>query len=148
MKTPDYVVGLMFDETKKRVALIRKIKPQWQAGKLNGCGGSLEDFDPDSHSGMIREWEEETGMKTSVNEWSLFLTMRNIGKAWNVFCFFAIGDVDALKSMEDEKIEIVDISEIIIARPDMVPNLCWMVGLALDCQDGSGPIHTEAVYLH
>jgi hypothetical protein len=34
-----YVLGFMFDEELRNVALIRKIKPKWQEGKWNGIGG-------------------------------------------------------------------------------------------------------------
>ena len=34
-----YVVGFMFSPDKQFVALIRKNRPEWQAGKLNGIAG-------------------------------------------------------------------------------------------------------------
>jgi hypothetical protein len=37
----EYVVGFAFD-TDGRVALIRKNRPEWQAGRLNGIGGHVE----------------------------------------------------------------------------------------------------------
>ena len=33
-----YVAGFMFSEDRRLVALIRKSKPEWQKGKLNGIG--------------------------------------------------------------------------------------------------------------
>ncbi len=37
-----YVLGFAFDEDYEWVALIKKNRPQWQAGKLNGVGGKIE----------------------------------------------------------------------------------------------------------
>lgn len=37
-----YVLGFMFDRVGAGVALLRKTKPEWQAGRLNGVGGKVE----------------------------------------------------------------------------------------------------------
>ena len=55
----EYVVGFMFSEE------ILKNKPDWQAGRLNGVGGKVEPNEyPDQ--AMVREFEEETGVRTSL----------------------------------------------------------------------------------
>lgn len=51
------------------VALIRKAKPEWQAGKLNGVGGKIEDFDPSPVHAMTREFMEETGVFLEPHLW-------------------------------------------------------------------------------
>ena len=56
----DYVAGFCFSECGGRVALIRKLKPEWQRGLLNGIGGKMEPGES-LHSAMVREFEEETG---------------------------------------------------------------------------------------
>jgi hypothetical protein len=38
----EYVCGFMFANDFTEVALIRKNKPEWQRGKLNGIGGKVE----------------------------------------------------------------------------------------------------------
>ncbi len=40
MKT--MVAGFLFDESRERVVLIKKQKPEWQSGRLNGVGGKIE----------------------------------------------------------------------------------------------------------
>ena len=152
MKTSDYVVGLMFDESLERVALIRKIKPAWQAGKLNGAGGSIEDFDSDDDLiaadvvAIVREWKEETGMVTKPSDWLDFLVMRDIPSSWHVHCFCAIGDIDLLESKEEEKLEIVNVSDITLTRTDVVDNLCWMIGIALNVLKTGRPTFAEVIY--
>jgi 8-oxo-dGTP diphosphatase len=37
-----YVLGFMFSSDHSEVALIRKRKPEWQRGKLNGIGGKCD----------------------------------------------------------------------------------------------------------
>ena len=37
-----YVAGFMFDSSYENVLLIRKTKPKWQEGLLNGVGGKIE----------------------------------------------------------------------------------------------------------
>jgi 8-oxo-dGTP pyrophosphatase MutT (NUDIX family) len=55
-----YVVGFMVHE--EQIALIRKNRPKWQEGRLNGIGGHIEENE-EPYSAMVREFEEETGYK-------------------------------------------------------------------------------------
>lgn len=66
------VCGFMFDKrTQELVALIRKKRPDWQAGKVNGVGGKIERGEK-AHAAMVREFQEETGVKTAATAWELF----------------------------------------------------------------------------
>ena len=38
-----YTVGFAFSLDRQFVALIRKMRPRWQQGKLNGIGGHMND---------------------------------------------------------------------------------------------------------
>ena len=64
----DYCLGFAFT-VDGSVALIRKAKPAWQAGKLNGVGGKIEDFDPSPAHAMTREFIEETGVFLEPHLW-------------------------------------------------------------------------------
>lgn len=68
-----YVVGFLFDQELQRVALIRKNKPRWQAGLLNGIGGKIEITDDNPHDAMFREFKEEAELCWS--DWSYFAKM-------------------------------------------------------------------------
>src|SRR6478609_2045994 len=83
-----YVLGFMFSEDRKHVVLIRKTKPAWQAGKLNGVGGKIEENEPPL-AAMIREFKEETGLRWE--EWRHFASMTN--SQFIVYCYvtFASG---------------------------------------------------------
>jgi 8-oxo-dGTP diphosphatase len=65
-----YVVGFMFSTDLQFVALIRKNRPEWQAGKLNGIGGKIEE-DESPRDAMIREFYEETGVLTASDDWTI-----------------------------------------------------------------------------
>lgn len=63
-------VGFIFNHDLTQVLLIRKNRPAWQKGKLNGIGGNsdpLKDKDPgyvqiNYDKSFIREAKEETGL--------------------------------------------------------------------------------------
>lgn len=68
----EYVLGFAFGADGNAVLLIKKTKPAWQAGKLNGVGGKVEPSDWSIEGAMAREFEEETGISTDPSQWSLF----------------------------------------------------------------------------
>lgn len=55
-----FVLGFCFDIGYHNVLLIEKNRPPWQAGKLNGIGGKIEEGESPSGA-MVREFQEETG---------------------------------------------------------------------------------------
>lgn len=125
MRVQDYVAGFLFDETKEKVALIRKISPAWQKGYLNGIGGKVEIGEkvPDA---MVREFEEETGSR--IETWKQFCILS--GDDYTVSFFWAIGDLDALESVEEEEVEIHDVDSLFDLK--IIPNLLWLIPMALD----------------
>ena len=50
------------------VVLIKKERPKWQKGFLNGVGGKLEKNET-ALEAMIREFFEETGQMTTADQW-------------------------------------------------------------------------------
>jgi 8-oxo-dGTP diphosphatase len=66
----EYVLGFLFHENRRRrVILLKKVRPSWQAGRLNAPGGRVEQVDLDIPSRAVqREFEEETGVLISVED--------------------------------------------------------------------------------
>ena len=126
-----YVCGFMFDQDAKHVALIRKERPAWQRGKLNGIGGKVE---PNEGivTAMAREFMEETGQLTRNGNWSYFCLLE--GDNFLV-PFFAVKTLDSLadlKSTTDEEVKILHVDDhCIVHSSTALPNLKWLVPMAL-----------------
>jgi 8-oxo-dGTP pyrophosphatase MutT (NUDIX family) len=56
-----YVLGIIIEPKTRRVALLRKKRPLWQQGLLNGIGGHIEAGELPSEA-MARECQEEVGL--------------------------------------------------------------------------------------
>ncbi len=124
-----YVVGFLFDQTGKEVALIRKNRPAWQENKLNGIGGHIEDGETPAQA-MAREFLEETGVDIAYKDWEQFAAMR--GLDWEIYCYRAFSTlVYEVDTKTDEKVEIFTVCEV-LQNPTMIKNLTWLLPLALD----------------
>lgn len=124
MKT--YVLGFMFSEDLDKLALIRKARPGWMAGRLNGIGGKVEPGE-NTLEAMRREFGEETGCQAWV-PWSSFGEMR--GDGWRVAMFTATGDLTALRSATDEEVEIKRVCYL-DRNEECLDNLCVLIPAAL-----------------
>lgn len=69
--TQGYVLGFAFNPASDSVLLIKKVRPDWQAGLYNGVGGKIEP-DEDHSDAMQREFYEETGILTRADSWKRF----------------------------------------------------------------------------
>lgn len=138
-----YVLGFMFDHTLSRVVLIRKSRPLWQAGKLNGVGGHIEDGESKENA-MVREYLEETGVTTIEKEWIYYCSM--VGKDFTVECFCGLGNVDLVGTKSDEKVSVFYTSELPPWRDDMIENLGWLIASAIDRLEDGKPSFITANY--
>lgn len=127
-KFTNYVLGFCLSEDKTQVALIKKIKPSWQSGKLNGIGGKMEPGES-IYEAMVREFEEETG--TLVKNWCQYAVMS--GQLFNVYCCHAtIPDLTVLKTTTGEEVQIHKISD--IPSLNCIENLQWLIPMIFDVQ--------------
>lgn len=126
MEKQEYVVGFAFDETRTSVALIRKNRPVWQYGLLNGIGGKIE---PGEHpdDAMRREFREEAGVDCA---WEKFLEAS--GEQYKLYCYRAVvpGLGDKITSLTDEQVSMIYVPA--IRDSGCIPNLFWMVPMAAD----------------
>jgi len=137
-----YVAGFMLSHDLKRVALIRKNRPVWQAGKLNGIGGHVESGETDIQA-MVREFEEETGLKTDEELWFKYARLSDNG-AFAVSFFVTQGSLQCLESKTDEKVEVVNVSE--LHEIEAIENIPWLVHLAIDNITDGRPAFCEVTY--
>lgn len=139
METPEvakptaqkYVAGFYFDMPGESVALVRKIRPKWQAGKLNAIGGHIE-FGERAIDAMVREFYEETGYPTEPKEWRHFAALG--GDGYLVHFFETRGEHcsrECLRTLTDEEIVIRRVADVMCGH-ECIPNLRWLLPLALD----------------
>lgn len=142
MNKKAYVVGFLLDRDEKQVVLIRKKRPLWQQGLLNGVGGKIE---PEENplDAMRREFQEETG--AHVETWTHYATMS--GPDWTVFCYFAHNSEELTKvktqgdSMDGDAEEVATYyTDLVFDRKDLIGNVRWLIPLALNSKGISLPI--------
>ena len=126
----EYVLGFCFmplgGKPNAEVVLIRKNKPDWQRGLLNGVGGKIEPGET-PHDAMVREWKEETG--TSIGRWSPYLIMNFRETRVHVFKAFSLEHIP-VRTMTDEDVEIWEVSDL-VTHKRKIPNLNWLIPMAL-----------------
>ena len=121
-----YCLGFLF--CGRKVVLVRKSRPSWQAGLLNGLGGKVEPEELPAEA-MRREFHEEAGK--DVLDWRHVCTMQ--GAAFQVFVFTACAaSLADIKTMTDEAIEIVP--HYTISLYETIRNVPWLLKM---CQDES-----------
>lgn len=121
----EYVLGFYFLDP--FVLLIRKNRPDWQAGKLNGIGGHIEPGES-PHDAMVREFREEAGSQT--DGWTKFAEM-NFPDV-RVHCFTLRGGADNIHTMTDEMIGFYDFSTLV----NVLSNVPWLIAMARSHKPG------------
>lgn len=102
-----YVLTFVFNEALDSVWLIRKIKPKFQEGYLNGIGGKIEK-DESPHEAAIRELHEESGYIVDFTKLIYTGQMKGEdydGSMFEVYVFYTITDTP-LKHIEDEPVNL------------------------------------------
>ncbi len=127
-----YVAGFMFDTKGENVVLIRKQKPEWQKGRLNGIGGKVELSDLHFYESMTREFREETGVLTPEDDWVHFVDY--FWEGGIVYFFFCKNDkyFNAAKTTEIEEVVKYPVQFVKLQANSVIYNLKWLIPLALD----------------
>lgn len=133
MDRQEYVCGFVLDQTSDWVLLIRKNRPAWQAGMLNGVGGKIEPDDPSPEAAMSREFSEEAGLYIAPSSWFRFCCLHGadgVVGTWKVHFFCVRLDlvgVDQIRQMEDEELAWYPRD----ALPgNVIDNLRWLIPMA------------------
>lgn len=125
--TQRYVAGFLINPDSRTVALVRKLKPEWQKGRLNGVGGKVEPGESPRNA-MRREFEEEAGL--DIDTWYEFAMV--VGD-WGTVHFFRAFSILTPQTMEEEPIEVHSLDA--IPYDEALPNLSWLIPLALYTHD-------------
>jgi 8-oxo-dGTP diphosphatase len=120
------VCGFCFSPDFKRVVLIRKNRPDWQKGLLNGVGGKVEKGEL-LIGAMRREYTEETGRQ--IKEWTALATLS--GPDFKCAFFYTTDYyIDSVKSETDEEVGVYEVSS--LHQQNVIENLQWLIPLAID----------------
>lgn len=125
----EFVAGFLFSSDKKRVAMIEKIKPEWQRGHLNGIGGKVE-IGEQADIAMRREFREETSV--DIENWTHYVTLA--GDDFRVFFYYHVCDpntelIDKLQSITEETVKVFAVHELPTLKT--IPNVQWLIPMAL-----------------
>lgn len=114
----DYCLGFLTDPTGTQVLLMEKRRPSWQAGRLNGIGGKVEEGE-DALGAMVRECREETTLE--VADWSPMGTIAFEGG--QVHVFHGKADLSLARSATDEQVRTVDLADALQGRYPLVDSV-------------------------
>lgn len=132
-----YVAGLCIDDA-RRVVLIEKNRPDWQAGKLNAVGGKVEAGET-PHDAMVREFEEETGVR--IPNWDHYATVEFDGGDVHFHrSFTTTSTLSEVRSVTDEHVQVHRIESILCGDHRTIPNLVWLLALAAYRHDTYWPV--------
>lgn len=132
-----YVAGFALDDA-GRVALVRKARPAWQAGKWNGIGGKIEPGETPA-AAMRREFSEEAGLDVAGWQHLACLTF----PAGMVFFFrvaLPAGRLEQVRACTDEMIGVHEVAAVAGGTLPVIPNLRWLVPLAAYTHDRYAPL--------
>lgn len=132
-----YVAGLVFHKNwfpaktgyMLEIALIKKNRPEWMAGKFNAVGGKIEPGETPVRA-MVREFQEETGVLIPENEWREFCVLDHPSRNGNVHFFTAWTD-EQVQSTTDEHVQWYQVHNAVNSGV-LMTNLKWLIPLALD----------------
>lgn len=140
-----YVCGFCFTQDDHgpftHVLVVRKAKPAWQRGRLNGVGGKVEETDASISAAMYREFDEETRGTVDVDKWVHYHTEcipsgnAQTGKNVEVYFFYSYatrtGMLSDAKTATEDQHEPCEIIAANSMRTDLIYNLPYLIRMAL-----------------
>ncbi|MCG2614878.1 NUDIX hydrolase [Terrimonas sp. NA20] len=131
-----YTIGAVFTPDLNKVLLIKKTKPEDQAGRLNMPGGKIEPGEG-SLSCVVREITEEAGIHTDPNKWIYAGRIENAGGGmfyvdiWTIVIPWNIAG--NIESMTEEKVGWYNVWS--LPAYQCLPNIHWLVPFARNFHD-------------
>lgn len=120
------VVGYIFNPEMDQVILIKKIRPDFMVGKLNGVGGKVEAGE-EYIEAMRRESKEETGLE--IEKWQKVCKM--VGPDWKMIVYYTVVDnITEARKMEEEEVGVYDVWKLFDC--DLMHDVLWIVHLVKD----------------
>jgi 8-oxo-dGTP pyrophosphatase MutT (NUDIX family) len=123
-----YVLGFAFNNKGSQVLLMLKKRPDWQVDCYNGIGGRIEEGETPV-AAMVREFEEEAGVKTTPDQWKEFAFSHGPEFKIHIFSLFSTKVFESSKTMTDEVLYRFPAD---ILPATAIPNLHWLIPMARD----------------
>lgn len=136
-----YVVAFILTPDFQFVWLIKKNKPEWQKGCLNGIGGKIESGESPIEA-MIREIKEEAGVTFSSKELTdigRMIGTNNDGSEFQVHIFTGVTN-QQLISQEEEIIDVYAVSG--VKRYKHIENVPMLIEASIYRLTGSSYFHS------
>ena len=129
MEFYNYVLGIAYSAHKNKVLLMKKNRPNWQKGLLNGIGGKIEINETPEHA-ITRECYEECGLYLDWNGRGKMFGRNNDGSEFLCYIFYAYDDsIFDFIQKEDEELFIYDIKDVF--NFPLIPNLHFLIPFGL-----------------
>lgn len=129
-----FVVGFMFNKNRDVLLLIKKNRPEWQKGLLNGIGGRIEKGESPEEA-MKREGIEETNLSPKWIHKGVMRGINNDGARFECHIFYAYSDiVYHFEQKEDEQLGLFDPKN--INPQETIANVNFLIPFGI-CRDGS-----------
>lgn len=129
-----YCCGLIFNKKMTKVILIKKNRPNWQKGYLNGIGGHLEQGEG-GKQGMARECKQECGLDLPDYCWQSLASISGVnedGDRYICWFYYSINldkVFDKAKTLTDEEVWEIDLT--MRRKMEIVCGLDWLIPLAI-----------------
>ncbi|MCP3924893.1 MAG: NUDIX domain-containing protein [Desulfobacterales bacterium] len=129
----NFVVGFAFTEDKKQVLLVRKEKPPWQKGHLNGVGGKVKKGETPLEA-MMREGHEETGLYLPWKYKARMEGINNDGAYFICHILYTYSDrVHNFIQKEEEILRLFKVSQLTLYK--RIANIDFLIHFGI-CEDG------------
>jgi 8-oxo-dGTP diphosphatase len=121
-----FVVGFPFNEDATVILLVRKLRPKWQEGLLNGIGGKIEAGETPREA-MLRESKEETGLDVAWQYKGVMTGENNDGHNFECHIYYTYTQhILEFEQKEDEPLCLYHVKNV-IGAPNTVNNLQYLI---------------------
>jgi 8-oxo-dGTP diphosphatase len=135
-----YVVGFAFTKDREYVLVIKKLRPDWQKGLLNGIGGKIEPGETPIEA-MKRECMEEAHVELDWIHKGVMRGINNDGADFECHLFYSYdNNVIHYTQVEDEELSVMKWNDV-LTLPH-INNLSFLIPYGR-CKDGSDFITIE-----
>lgn len=128
IRMKSYTVAFIFNQDKTQWLCLHPKRPEWQVGFINGPGGKIEEGETPVQC-MSREIEEECGLRIPEDQWQEVAVEKSTKSTVYFFAAVYFGELEDVQQKTDEALAWVSVDPL---ADTVIPNLRWLIPLALD----------------